>query len=160
MDAAHLLDALRTEGDAALRAAQDREDLAVPHLDWTVADLVEHLGGVYERFAQCLSGEVPAWPEPDTVPSPDGDVVDWARVRLGRVVTAVGAADLDAEFPTWAGPRDGSWVLRRLANETAVHRWDLEAATGTADPLPTDLAIEVTDEFLTAVVANRGLPGV
>ena len=41
---------------AAARAAQDRLDVAVPHLDWTVGEVLGHLGGVHRRFTACLNG--------------------------------------------------------------------------------------------------------
>ena len=159
MDIAHRFDALRTEGEAALRAAEDRLDVGVPHLEWTVGEVVAHLGGVHRRFATSLRHEVAEWPDRSSVAAPSEGLVDWARDALHEVVRALGAADLGDTFTTWAGPRHGNWVLRRITNETAVHRWDVEAAVGTPDPIDADLAIEVTEEFLTVIVADRGLAG-
>jgi hypothetical protein len=41
--------------------------------------------------------------------------------------------------------------FRRMANETAVHRWDGEAAAGHPQPVATDLAIDGIDEYLSFV---------
>lgn len=160
MDAAHLLDALRTEGDAAIRGAHERLDMPVPNLDWTVGEVLGHLGGVHRRFGQCLRGDVDTWPSQSSVEVPADDaLIDWARTQLSEVVAAIGSADLDARCITWIGERDGHWILRRLANETAVHRWDIEAAGGSPDDLAAPLAALVIEEFVTEIVGGRGLAG-
>ena len=46
-------------------------------------------------------------------------------------------------WPTWAGDRPGSFYPRRMAHETAVHRWD--AVGGAIDPA---LAVDGIDEHL------------
>lgn len=154
MDSAHRFDALRTQGEAALRAAEDRLDTAVPHLNWTVGEVIAHLGGVHRRFATSVRHEAAEWPDRSTVVAPDDGLVDWARDGLHDLVNALGGADLSDDFTTWAGPRDGDWVLRRVANETTVHRWDVEAAVGTPDPIAPDQAIEVIEEFVTVIAAR------
>src|SRR3546814_15129607 len=50
---------------------------------------------------------------------------------------------MTATFSTWLGPRPGAWVARRMAHETAIHRWD--AAGGAFDAA---LAIDGIDELL------------
>ena len=159
MDAAHRLDALRVEGAAAARSAQDRLDVAVPHLDWTVGEVLGHLGGVHRRFTSCLNG-AEEWPGRETVTAPSDGLVDWYRASLAELVTALGRISLDDPFVTWAGPRDGHWVLRRVTNETTVHRWDIEAASGPPHDIDPEPAIEIIEEFVTDIVDDRGLPGV
>ncbi|HWB72304.1 MAG TPA: hypothetical protein VG452_08795, partial [Egibacteraceae bacterium] len=44
--------------------------------------------------------------------------------------------------------RAGCW-RRRMAHETAVHRWDAEAAAGRARPLDAELAADGIDEYFT-----------
>ena len=160
VDAAQRLDALRTEGEAAARAAEDRLDAAVPHLDWNVREVLGHLGGVHHRFTTCLRGEITEWPGRESVDVPTDGLVDWYRTTMAELVGTLGSIQLDAAFVTWAGEQDGHWILRRLANETAVHRWDIEAASGRPDGIDPPLAIEIIDEFLTDIVDARGLPGV
>jgi len=46
------------------------------------------------------------------------------------------------------GPHTVGWWRRRQALETAVHRWDAEAATGDPSPVPTGLAVDGIDEYL------------
>jgi uncharacterized protein (TIGR03083 family) len=160
VDVPNLLDALRREGQAAARAADGRLELEVPHLDWTVREVLGHLGGVHRRFARSLQRQTQTWPGRATVDPPGQGLVGWARAALAELVAAIRSADLDSIFVTWAGPRDGTWVLRRVANETAVHRWDIESAGGTPAVIAPPLAEEIIEEFLTVIVHDRGLAGV
>ena len=59
------------------------------------------------------------------------------------LVEALSTMDTDAVWPTWAGERPGSFYPRRMAHETAVHRWD--AGGGDIDPA---LAVDGIDEHL------------
>lgn len=160
MDAVKRLDALRIEGRGAARAADQRLDAAIPHLDWDVADVLIHLGGVHRRFSRCLRREVDEWPGPETVDPPADDPLSWYLESLAGLVDALGSVRLDDTFVTWAGDQDGHWILRRMANETAVHRWDIESASGPPEPLSPDLASDITEEFLTDIVDDRALAGV
>jgi uncharacterized protein (TIGR03083 family) len=160
MDAAHRLDALRTEGGAAARAAEDRLDVAVPHLEWNVGEVLGHLGGVHRRFTRSLRGEVDEWPERGSVAAPSEGLLDWYRTSMAELVGALGSIQLEDSFVTFAGEKDGHWILRRLANETAVHRWDIEAASGPPEGFDSGLAIDIVDEFLTDIVGEHGLSGV
>jgi uncharacterized protein (TIGR03083 family) len=160
MDAAHRLNTLRSQGEQAIKAAEDRLDAAVPHLEWSVGELLIHLAGVHARFTQSLRSEIEAWPARESVTVPDNDLADWARGHLADVATAIRVADLDAHFTTWAGPQNGSWILRRLANETTIHRWDLQAASGPPEDVAGEVAVDIIDEFLIDIVGERGLAGV
>jgi hypothetical protein len=58
--------------------------------------------------------------------------------------------DLDVTVHTWAGERPTRWWLRRLAHETAVHRWDAEAAGAgpeAARPIAREAAADGIDEM-------------
>ena len=56
----------------------------------------------------------------------------------------------EREVWTWTGAnRDIEWVRRRMAQETAVHRWDAAHAVGQPDDLDALVASDGIDEFLT-----------
>src|SRR3546814_11301386 len=57
-------------------------------------------------------------------PAEGEDVLDFFEGVVDRTVSALGAIDMTATFPTWLGRRPGAWVARRMAHETAIHRWD------------------------------------
>jgi uncharacterized protein (TIGR03083 family) len=158
------LGALRADGAAFLHAVSEPGALeaGVPSCpDWTVADLVRHLGAVYRQYrVQTGTGDADTpWP-PVTIPSDappafDEAVVGWFSSELAQVDAHFDALDPDVPAWNWA-PRTrtaGFWH-RRAAHETAVHRWDAQLSTSLAEPLDSKLAgdtvAEVLDTFLAA----------
>jgi uncharacterized protein (TIGR03083 family) len=155
LDGDELLGSLWRDGlalaDAATRAGLDAPVPSCP--EWSVADLVWHAGEVHDFWRTMVTE---GWPEPSPYVQPDrpGDeqLVAWYRDGVQRTVEELRAAEPDAEVWTWA-PRGSnvSWVVRRMAQETAVHRWDAEAtAAARGDeppPIDTALAADGIDEF-------------
>jgi len=160
MDRASYLDSLRGDATDLLAAATGHLDADVPTCPgWTLERLVGHLGRVYRRVASSVlhdaSRELPRPPE-------GPDVVDWARAGLGELLAAfeetAGAPD-DATVATWAGDQPAIFWPRRMAIETAVHRWDAQAAVSDGRPVGTDLALDGVDELLEVIVPWRGAQG-
>ncbi|WP_203861555.1 maleylpyruvate isomerase N-terminal domain-containing protein [Plantactinospora mayteni] len=127
---------------------------AVPSCpDWTVADLVRHVAVVYLHKVECMrTGRIPsAWP-----PDLSGEEPLALLDRAGAALRAeFDSRDSAALAPTWYDPDQtvGFW-LRRMAQETVVHRVDAELAT--AQPvaeIPTDLAVDGIDEVLRIFLA-------
>src|SRR6201989_151425 len=156
MDASRYLQCLAADyGD--LRDAASAAELTanVPSCPgWTVADLVRHVAQVYlHKVVLMRTGEEPQeWPPPSLA----------AEAPLAALGRAYGA--LRAEFrtrgpgmaaPTWYGPDQtvGFWI-RRMAQETVIHRIDAELGTGQpVAPVPADLAVDGIDELLKVFVA-------
>jgi uncharacterized protein (TIGR03083 family) len=154
---------LRAEA-AAFRAAVDQPgalELPVPTCpEWTVQDLVHHLGRTY-WFVRgiVLRGEisrpdVPAIP-PKTEHADGPESLTWWDERLSGLQAALDS--LDPEAPAWNWAPQAKKVAfwhRRMAHETAVHRWDAQMAVGLTDPIETKLAsdgiTEVLDTWLPA----------
>jgi uncharacterized protein (TIGR03083 family) len=146
---------LRTDGDGLIAAAERAGlDAPVPWCPgWHVRDLLYHVGEVWHFWAFVVDegvtdrAQFERYDEP-SVPA-DADLVAWARDRRAHVWRALGWGTPDQPLWTWAKtPGSVAWVRRRMAQETAVHRWDAEAASGAAwgiDPL---LAADGIDEFL------------
>jgi uncharacterized protein (TIGR03083 family) len=79
---------------------------------------------------------------------PDG-IVAFAR-RAGDELDAA-LVDLEPEEAVWTfvpPHQTGSFVFRRLAMETTIHRWDAEEAHGIARPIDGALARDGIDEML------------
>jgi uncharacterized protein (TIGR03083 family) len=120
---------------------------------WTVADLATHVGHVYLHKAAVMRDK--KWPDPwppDGLPAESLAVLDSGY----RELTAEFASrQPDEPSLTWYGPGQtvGFWI-RRMAQETVVHRIDAQLAAGVAViPAPADLAIDGIDEVLKRFLA-------
>ena len=116
---------------------------------WTLAGLVTHVGEVYLHKATVMRDG--KWPDP-WPPEEHANVAPLALLDQGyREVTAEFAArPPDEAALTWFGPEQtvGFWI-RRMAQETVVHRMDAQLAAGEpVTPAPDDLAIDGVDEVL------------
>lgn len=116
---------------------------------WTVADLTHHVAEVYLHKTEAMRKGV----EPE--PWPPAELADEEPLAL----LDRSYADLRAEFAA-RRPEDpaGSWYtpdqtvgfwIRRMAQETVIHRIDAELGTGQpVAPIPADLAVDGIDELL------------
>lgn len=156
------LAALRADGPA-MRVAFEQAAAAEAGLstpvpscpDWTVLDLVHHLGTLYGRVRSHVSRGVTSRPEPaPSDPSPEDlptgtSAIQWFADEFDALVTLLDA--LDPQMPAWNwAPRHkeaGFWH-RRMAHETAVHRWDAQTAVGHVEPIEAKLAADGVAEVL------------
>ncbi len=156
MDDSRYLECLSADyGDLRDAASAVELTATVPSCPgWTVADLVYHLAEVYlHKVTLMRTGEVPQeWPPPSLT----------AEVPLAALGRAYGA--LRAEFRTrgpalpaltWYDPdQTVAFWIRRMAQETVIHRIDAELAAGLpVTPVPDDLAVDGIDEVLTRMLA-------
>src|SRR5205814_753416 len=150
------LAALRADGPAFRAAvAGAAPDAAVPSCpEWTVAQLTGHLASVYGHVAGHVGRGVTTAPEPRSQ-EPVTATVEEFDERFAALVNLLDA--LDPEMPAWNWAPQSKRVAfwhRRMAHETAVHRWDAQMAGGLSEPLEAKLAadgvIEVLDTWLPA----------
>lgn len=132
--------------EAAEAAGLDRPVPSCP--GWSVADLVWHIGEVH-RFWTTVVAEGMTDPndyvEPDR--PPDTELVAWYREGVDRCVRVLTEAPPDRPVWSWSSAGEASWVVRRMAHETAVHRWDAEQAAGRDHDIDPALAVDGVDEF-------------
>jgi uncharacterized protein (TIGR03083 family) len=153
MDPASYPAALASEGEALAGAATGHLEEAVPACpNWNVAQLVGHMGGVHGWVRQVIAagGERIGPRELATPPDEPAALLAWYRDGLARLVEAL---SVDPDTPAWTflptAPDNVGWWRRRQALETAMHRWDAQAAAGPSrDPIPVDLAVDGVDELL------------
>lgn len=104
---------------------------------WDAAELATHLG----RTHRWATGALTSTAEPAYPPRPEpGELRGWFEQGAAGLVAELD--DRDPEQPCWTfwpPHRVGFWV-RRQAQETAVHRWDLQNALGVPARLADDLA--------------------
>ncbi len=153
---------------AALAAAARAADLTTtvpPCPEWDTEKLVRHIGRVHTSCAAVVRERGPvdfkALPE-----MPKGD--ECIGAFEDRAAALADALDgLPEDFPIWnwfgIDPPIPGFYHRRMAQETAIHRWDSQAAAGTTAPIDTPLAIDGIDELLAAFLGfapeSAGLGG-
>jgi uncharacterized protein (TIGR03083 family) len=116
---------------------------------WTVADLVSHVGEVYLHKVTAMRDS--KWPDP-WPPEEHANVEPLTLLDRGyRELTAEFASRSPGDPAlTWYAPEQtvGFWI-RRMAQETVVHRMDAQLAAGEPlTPAPDDLTIDGADEVL------------
>jgi uncharacterized protein (TIGR03083 family) len=157
MDVEEMLGRLAADG-AALRSA------AVYHLDkevptcpgWTVRDAVEHTALVYAHKATIIEGRLSSppqpWPPDDLVID---DLLEHFDQQLQRVLEALRSDKPQTSVWTWYEDEQtiGFWI-RRMMQETVIHRADVEAAIGQRPPITDDVAIDGIDEVVERMLCN------
>lgn len=149
------LAAIRSESDAFLAALDLGQQPQVPGCpDWTVGDLAYHLGSVHRNHAAHVVRGVTTEPDFPALPDPsDDELPGWFADGVQVLLSALRETPADLPAWNWAPhtAQVASWWSRRMAVETAVHRWDAESAHGVAHPVPLAIALDGIDEMLTVV---------
>jgi uncharacterized protein (TIGR03083 family) len=149
------LELLRADGEALAQEAVSTPVAATSSVPgcpgWTVNDVVRHTGSVYRRTRDRLrTGSPPQ--EWERQPPSGGDLVSWYRESLNLVAGELAGRDPAKPADTWfEADRSTAFWYRRMALETAVHRYDVQAAVRDeepADPVDPALAVDGIDEVL------------
>ncbi|HEU5005815.1 MAG TPA: maleylpyruvate isomerase family mycothiol-dependent enzyme [Jatrophihabitantaceae bacterium] len=161
MDVDALIDHLAADGprlaEAATRAGLDAQ---VPATDWTVRELVTHVGGIHRWAADIVANcgtsfDTAAGEAVGTGPA-DAELIDWFRAGHAGLVETLRAAPTDLDCATFL-PADSPlhfWA-RRQAHETAVHCVDAEAAAGRVTGFDAAFAQDGIAELLLGFAARK-----
>ena len=134
--------------EAAVRAGGELDQEIDGCPDWTLASVVEHVGGLQRFVATGIEfGDPGKWPGP---PADRAGYADWFAEGAAALEVLLRSKSDDEAcwtfFPN-APHVMGTWV-RRQCHELAVHRYDVElAATGTAEAIDPEIATNGVDEF-------------
>jgi uncharacterized protein (TIGR03083 family) len=168
------LAAIRRDSDR-FYAAADGADPArpVPSCpDWTIGDLVWHLGEVHWFWGTDVETRAS---DPEAIeqakpgrPAGYGELVAWGRAQAERLRRVLDATPDDVHVWTWAldeSDHNVGFIRRHQVQEAAVHRWDIEAAAiGRPRPIEPDVAADSIDEVLAITLPwgarpDKPLPG-
>jgi uncharacterized protein (TIGR03083 family) len=123
--------------------------------DWTLADLLRHLGGNLRAVEQAVRTGTPVTEPEREVPGhagPGGDDPGALDAWLGSAAEAAAAtlraAGPDAEAQMWMVRWPVAAWARRAAHDLVVHRADAAGTVGAAYRVDGDLAVDAVDEFL------------
>jgi uncharacterized protein (TIGR03083 family) len=123
--------------------------------DWTLADLLRHVGGNLRAVEQAVRTGIPVTEPERQVPGhagPGGDdpaALDaWLAPAAEAAAATLRSAGPDAEAQLWHIRWPTAAWARRAAHDLVVHRADAAGTVGAAYPVDADLAVDAVDEFL------------
>ena len=127
-------------------------DMAVGRLDrpvpdcgtWTVADLLDHLAGVYSMVAEVLRTRATGPVRPSAT---ETDPLEAFNARSDELLGEIAGIDPAEPVWTWTADRTAGFYVRRMTNETLVHRCDIERALDAPTVVDRDQAVDVIDEY-------------
>mgnify|MGYP001349951492 CR=1 FL=1 len=140
------------EQTAGLAAAVDGADPSgrVPTCpEWTVRDLVDHVGAAHRWALGLVEARATA---PDSLAPPAVDVrpEDWASWLNEGAARLAEAGTREADTPVWTflGTLPAAFWVRRMLHDTAVHHADAALAAGRPYAIADDLAADAISEGL------------
>ncbi|RIV37193.1 maleylpyruvate isomerase family mycothiol-dependent enzyme [Micromonospora radicis] len=161
--------ALRAEGPAFAAAVAEAppETPVLSCPGWTVADLALHLAGIYQWVGSVAGTGASTAPEQPRAQRPEPTpgrtaAQQWQRA-YDELMALFEGLDPEASAWNWAPqPKKAGFWPRRMAHETAVHRWDAQLAIAAGEPIEAKLAAdgvsEVLDTWLPAGRRKAGGP--
>lgn len=140
--------------------------------DWTIADLVWHLGEVHWFWGTDVETRTSGPDELEAAkperPADYAELVTFGRAQADRMIRLLEATADDVPVWTWAldeSDHNVGFIRRHQVQEAALHRWDIEnAATGQPQPIEPDVASDSIDEVLAITLPwgarpDKPLPG-
>ncbi|WP_305783308.1 maleylpyruvate isomerase family mycothiol-dependent enzyme [Symbioplanes lichenis] len=127
--------------------------------EWTLFDLVVHLGEGRRRWAATVAAGPADGPAPVDLPAAPREreaLLTWFDESVRRLRDALRAAGPDRECWTWwsGSPRTAGGVARHQLQQMAVHTYDAQLAVGDPQPLPAAAARDGVEEFLLTCVTT------
>lgn len=120
--------------------------------DWTLRQLVEHVGRAHRWVTEIITRRLTSAPDFDTlsVLAPDNAarLGTWLVDGAGELAEAIRSVGPQTLIWSWAGEQGAGFWARRMTHETALHRADAELALGRGFALDADLAADAISEWL------------
>ncbi|MER6394029.1 maleylpyruvate isomerase family mycothiol-dependent enzyme [Streptomyces sp. NPDC001523] len=157
-----LIDERSTAFRAAIASAPSL-DVQVPTCpEWTLFDLAQHIGeGRRDWAVTVAAGPAPAKSAAEgatAAPREREALLAWLAESTEQLVDALRKAGPDrgcwAWWETLQSPHTSGAVARHQLQQMAVHTYDAQITVGAPQPLPTEVALDGVDEFLSTCVAT------
>ncbi|NMO57114.1 maleylpyruvate isomerase family mycothiol-dependent enzyme [Actinoplanes sp. TBRC 11911] len=136
-------------------------DVSVPGCpDWTLFDLVDHLGAVQRAWAVIVTAADPSVHPDLGEREVEGELLEWSAESTSLLLAALRAVGPDS--PAWAwwdsdgAPHTSGAIARHQVQEAAVHAFDAQEAAGVVEPLPGVIAVDGVGEFLAVPLRSLG----
>jgi uncharacterized protein (TIGR03083 family) len=143
---------ISSEAERLAGVTVDALDSRIPSCpEWHGRELLDHVWHVFTFWnRQVVTGDVTSPDDLGERSMPTADAPgDWVEDAAARLVGALADAGPDAPCWNWSGEDlEVAWVARRMALETAVHRYDGELAAGVPTAVDAELAVDGIDERL------------
>ncbi len=118
--------------------------------EWDVEALLRHQGRVHRWAGKTVRERLQSWLREDFVgPKEPAALVAWFREGAVQLVEALrGTPQSVAIYIFATGPPGVAFWALRQANETSMHRWDIESAYGEQVAFEPTVATELLTEWL------------
>ncbi|MFD4605276.1 maleylpyruvate isomerase family mycothiol-dependent enzyme [Streptomyces sp. NPDC058464] len=157
-DLLRLIDERSAAFGAAVAAAPDLDARVPTCPEWTLFDLVRHLGEGRRKWAVIVAtgpADAPpaksAWDTP-APPREREALLDWWAASARRLLDALRESGPDRGCWTWwpasQSPQTTGAGARHQLQEIALHTYDAQLTAGAPQPLPEEVALDGVDEFL------------
>ena len=142
-------------------------DLSIPVPtcpEWTLAQLMRHVGRGDRWCAQIVAEQLMDYIDPRTVAGgkpPEGrdEEIVWLHQGVQQLLEAVDRTGSDTQVWTFLGPRPATWWIRRRLHETVVHRADAALTLGAGFYVDPALAADAISEYLERVMVRADEEG-
>jgi uncharacterized protein (TIGR03083 family) len=110
---------------------------------------------VYAHKATIVEGDLQEPPQPWPPDMDIDDPLEFFDQQLQRVIEALRERDPKTPVWTWYPPEQtvGFWV-RRMMQETVIHRADVESAVGQRPPISDEVAVDGIDELVERMLCD------
>jgi uncharacterized protein (TIGR03083 family) len=153
------------ERSAAFRAAVASApslDVQVPTCpDWTLLDLVQHIGNRRRSWAATVAAgpEATGRVEVEAEAPPERASQDaWLAEGTRQMLEALRGAGPERGCWVWWGdsqsPKTCGAVARHQLQEISMHTYDAQITVGAPQPLPLEIALDGVDDFLSTVCST------
>ncbi|MBM3674099.1 MAG: maleylpyruvate isomerase family mycothiol-dependent enzyme [Actinobacteria bacterium] len=130
--------------------------------EWNVAKLVKHTGTTHRWARAVVASGGPVAPGSIDLDFPvdPSELPGWLVAGAAVFAAEAGVADQEAPCWSWGADQHVRFWPRRMAHETAVHRWDAQAVVGAPEPLDGALAVDGLDELFENLAFHPTLSGI